>query len=258
MYVGRLSGCTFTEEWRSGLIDSFRYGTGLAVGDGDGDGWGEVAVGVSYYGRRLQVYEFNGATYQLSWQDPIGSDTDSVEFGDLDGDGVDELAVGTACWSDFSSRIYDGSSLTYSTPSAGITRVAIGDVDGDGNKEVVSGVGTTCGGSSSPQPAFQVTKYNGSDGSYSTPFTSPALATSSDTLVWLDTGQHIPGGAEEIVVGLQSPAGGRVMVYRRAGPTWQQGWEWLPRSPRNRCTASRLETWTAMESPRSWWLERHG
>jgi|GEM_PF-5691848 len=148
VYVGSLSGVNFEQNWVSPIIKSFRWSKELSIGDSDMDGFKEIAVGVSWYGRYLIVYEWNGVGFDLKFLDRIGSDVDSVLFCNLDQDANDELLVGTACWNDYSTRVYDNVEDSLSLvfhQSGGITDVAAGDVNGDGLFEIISFQGTRCG-----------------------------------------------------------------------------------------------------------------
>ena len=201
VYVGEVHEDKFMQEWKSPWIGSFHWSTELAVGDSDNDGKKEIAVGVSWYGRYLVVYEWTGSTYTQVFRDNIGSDVNSVAYGDIDGDGVEELLVGTACWSDYALRVYDSFSLTYRLHQ-GSTIVAAGDVDGDNKKEIVTGAGTYCGYATTPSPVIKV--FEGIDGGYNVSWTSETLPHLAE-LIYVCTGDLISSPSEEIAMSTYYP-----------------------------------------------------
>jgi len=144
LHIGRVSGGSWLPAASSSIISSFRYGDELSVGDANDNGIPEIAVGVSWYGRYLSVMEYDGMTYDRIFHEVIGSDVNSVHYADVDGDGVDELLVGTACWEDFSYRVYDGYTLAHRV-SGGSCAVAAADVSGDGTPDVIAVSGAYCG-----------------------------------------------------------------------------------------------------------------
>ena len=223
VYVGEVHEDKFMQEWKSPWIGSFRWSTELAVGDSDNDGKKEIAVGVSWYGRYLVVYEWTGSTYTQVFRDNIGSDVNSVAYGDIDGDGVEELLVGTACWSDYSARIYDNFSLVYKK-SRGATHVSAGDVDEDGIEEMIVGSGCKCGGSTTPIPVVQIVEWNGS--AYNISWTSePFPLPQPEGRVFVDAGQLLKGSAEEIVAGTHYLNPATLRVYSKAAKSYECIWE---------------------------------
>ena len=208
VYVGEVHEGKFKQEWKSPWIGSFRKSTELAVGDSDNDGKKEIAVGVSWYGRYLVVYEWTGSTYTQVFRDNIGSDVDSVAYGDVDGDGVEELLVGTACWSDYALRVYDNFSLTYRLHQ-GSTIVAAGDVDGDNKKEIVTGAGTYCGHATTPSPVIKVFEWI--DGGYNVSWTSETLPHLA-YLIYVCTGDLIGSPSEEIAMSTCYPGESTTMI----------------------------------------------
>ena len=208
VYVGEVHEGKFKQEWKSPWIGSFRWSTELAVGDSDNDGKKEIAVGVSWYGRYLVVYEWTGSTYTQVFRDNIGSDVNSVAYGDVDGDGVEELLVGTACWSDYALRVYDSFSLTYRLHQ-GSTIVAAGDVDGDNKKEIVTGAGTYCGYATTPSPVIKV--FEGIDGGYNVSWTSETLPHLAE-LIYVCTGDLISSPSEEIAMSTYYPGKSTAMI----------------------------------------------
>ena len=221
VYVGEVHGGKFMQEWKSPWIGSFRWSTELAVGDSDNDGKKEIAVGVSWYGRYLVVYEWTGSTYTQVFRDNIGSDVNSVAYGDIDGDGVEELLVGTACWSDYSARIYDNFSLVYKK-SRGATHVSAGDVDEDSIEEMIVGSGCKCGGSTTPIPIVQIVEWNGS--AYNISWTSKPFPQPEER-VFVDAGQLLKGSAEEIVAGTHYLNPSTLRVYSKAAKSYECIWE---------------------------------
>ena len=156
-YVGKVgNNGNFSIEWKSPAY-YLRFATEFAVGDLDSDGKKELVIGLSYWDRKLVSYEYTGSTYTKIFEDNIGSDVDSVFVAD------NRLFVGTQCWSDYGLRVYKQYSLEFSDTGDGITFVCAGDVNGDGVVEIIRGIGTQCGGASSPRPSFSIydTNYSG-------------------------------------------------------------------------------------------------
>jgi len=223
VYVGEVHEGEFKQEWKSPWIGSIRWSTELAVGDSDNDGKKEIAVGVSWYGRYLVVYEWTGSTYTQVFRDNIGSDVNSVAYGDVDGDGIEELLAGTTCWSDYSARIYDNFSLVY-RKSRGSTYVSAGDVDEDGIEEMIVGSGCKCGGSTTPIPIVQIVEWNGS--AYNISWTSePFPFPQPSERVYVNAGQLLKGSAEEIVAGTHYRNPAILRVYSKAAKSYECIWE---------------------------------
>jgi hypothetical protein len=227
VYVGEITGTppVFAVEWQSEWIGTIRYGRELAVGDGDGDGRKEIAVAVSWYGRRLQVYEFDGSTYRHAWGDNIGSDTDSLQYADVNGDGREELLVGTACWSDYGVRVYNGSSLAFARQGIGRTDVTAGDLNGDGALEIATGSGTWCGGSPSPVPAVTILGFGGAG---YTPLFSASTPIGAAGRVLVAAGRLSGAPADELayVTSLVNNGNQHVGVFRWDGGSWTKAWSW--------------------------------
>ena len=94
--------------------------------------------------------------------------------------------------------------------------------DGDGKLEIIRGVGTQCGGSSSPRPTFSIY-----DETYSKVFTSPELSQNIDSRVYLITGELLPRGGEEIAVGTWSNVQsypGNIKIFQYNGSTYEEVW----------------------------------
>lgn len=186
VYVYEFVNGHFYLEWQSPSIDSIHWPTELAVGDIDGDGINEIIIGVTWWGRYLVSYEYNGSGYTEIFRDNIGSDVDSVCVSDINNDGREDLVVGTCCWSDYAVRVYDNYLLSDSVTSA-MTSVSVLDVDNDGIEEIIAGVGTQCGlYASSPRPVVKVYKFNGS---LEQIFVSNELTSNNEVKVWVSSGK---------------------------------------------------------------------
>ena len=217
-YVGEVgNNGNFSIEWKSPAY-YLRFATEFAVGDLDSDGKKELVMGLSWWDRKLVSYEYTGSTYTKIFEDNIGSDVDSVFVAD------NRLFVGTRCWSDYGLRVYKQYSLEFSDTGDGSTIVCVGDVNGDGVVEIIRGIGTQCGGSSSPRPSFSIYDTN-----YSKIFTSSELSKNNDVVVYVATGELISGNGEEIAIGTWSGATQsypeNIRIFQYNGSTYEEVWK---------------------------------
>ncbi|RKY14015.1 MAG: hypothetical protein DRP63_08950, partial [Planctomycetota bacterium] len=141
LYVFGWDGSTFGPEHKRGLPGTTRNPRNVTVGDVDNDGRNEVIASISWYGRKLVVYEWNGSQFLTSYTHNLGSDYESAEVCDTDNDGQNELLCGTSHWSDWGVRIYEWDGSTYKSvwrKQFGLSQEAtVGDIDGDGKNEIV-------------------------------------------------------------------------------------------------------------------------
>jgi|GEM_PF-2772852 len=213
-----------TSVWQSNLISSFRYPKEISIGDSDGDGNPEIAVSVSWDGRFLVVYEWNGSGFSEFFTDYFGSDGDASYYADVDGDGVEELLVSTACWSDYAARIYDGNILTARFNGLGVSHsIKAGNLFGDSSLEIVRFSDSVCG-QDDPAPSVDIFKYNGSNYDHIGSVALPDNATTGGQHPIGDIGDIIGDGYDELaeIVYGSSNKLDSLVIYSFDGTTFYQ------------------------------------
>lgn len=130
---GRGSG--LHRRWRGGGLGRLLL---VATGDVDNDNYPEI---VAVAGRDLKVYDWNGATYTLRWEQYLPKDGLSLTAGEVDPGGPPALVIGTRD----SVLLYTVTSLGISLlaqtllyPNAFFRSVALADVNRDERCEVVA------------------------------------------------------------------------------------------------------------------------
>jgi hypothetical protein len=194
-------------------INIGEYTETAAVGDVDNDGINELVVGVSWYGRKLQIYENNGTNnFVLDWEADINSDVRGVAIADLDNDGINEIVAALGQWSGYAVRIYKyvtGSYVnvwSFNAPQVVFKFVEIADLDSDGKKEIIIG-------SIETNSSLRVIKHV-SGNQYQQVWVTAMPASVRDILV-SDLDRDL---AMELVVAFQNG----VFVYRYEGGAYQQ------------------------------------
>lgn len=220
LIIGEISGIgVFSTEWVSPPY-YFRFSSQIAVGDLNKNGKKEVILGLTFYDRTLIAHEFNGSTYPVVFEDPIGSDVDSVfvsgEF----------LIVGTKCWSDYGLRVYHTNNLIFSNLGAGKSDVSAGDLNGDGDVEIAHVTGGSCGGGETPA-ALSVY-----DSKFQRVYFTGALNAAPSWSAYLTTGKLLGGGGSELVLGTSAYSQGHsvVHIFQSSSGSYQRVWQ-DPRGP---------------------------
>ena len=129
------NGNRFHRRWRGG-------GSGRLVlvetADIDGDSYPEI---VAVAGRDLKVYDWNGDTYVLKWEETLPREALSVVAGALDSNGPGTIAIGTRdsvllfAWTPLGLSAL---SQTLMYPNAYFRSISLDDVNGDGRSEVIA------------------------------------------------------------------------------------------------------------------------
>jgi hypothetical protein len=197
IYIGTVENESFVQEWKSGHL-YIRYGPELTTADFDNNGKRELIAALSWYSRRLDVYEYDtiAQSYALIYRDNIGSDSNSVHVED------NFLLVGTACWSDYSLRQYNSSyQMIFRDPNGRTTDVSAGDLDGDGQVELVSGVTINCNPDYSIPSELRIYNDNGT-GYIPTVIASGTELSPNPYIdhIWSTTGELFDEGGEELVI----------------------------------------------------------
>lgn len=132
------TGGNYVEEW-STLIQPNNNSRILpvAVGDVNNDGKNEFLVNV-FRMNKLQIYQWNGTTYEMILEQSIGNDYAPAAIFDIDRDGLNELVIDDK--GGISVYEYLNSSLVkvWAAGNGHCNQIAIGDPDGDGKKEAVA------------------------------------------------------------------------------------------------------------------------
>jgi hypothetical protein len=231
VYVGSVSGGTWTERWRSPGVASFRFATHLAVGDVNGNGRPDIIAPVAWYGRRIEIWESDGAGgFTSILSTGLGSDGTCAALGDFDGDGDREFVVGLACWGGYGVRVYDGLASIWSVGGLGQTRVSALDVDEDGLDELLVGTGSTCGGSGTEAPTLNVYEFAAGP-TFSLVAASPTLAdfAAGSQRVSLVHGGNLAGDEQNeifICAGRIQGTGFECYLYRLDAAVLARLWTW--------------------------------
>ncbi|MBZ0108078.1 MAG: FG-GAP-like repeat-containing protein [Candidatus Scalindua rubra] len=136
IYIIGYNGTNYQIEWQIGALGNE---VGSAIGDVNADGVLELVVFLDGGANNIQIYRFDGQTYNMEWQSceiaPSGG-----EIGDVDGDGIKEIVVGS--WSG-EVYIYGYDGTTYqlewqtATPSPYVDVEKIWDFNRDGKLEIL-------------------------------------------------------------------------------------------------------------------------
>jgi hypothetical protein len=241
LYVGSFKAGVWTEEWKSPDPLSILWGTELAVADLDRDGANELVVAISSPGRRVELWEWDGSTYQEpKTLNTYGTDADSVAIGDVDGDGRDELVVGLSCWTGLGVQVYDETNFTFYQGEMGMSRVALGDVDGDARSEILVGTGDDCRMVYQPyevtvskevktrKKVVRLFEHEGGK-TYVEKAISPDISQEDFSIVVVDTGDLTGDKAAE-VVGCAGYVTVTCKAFSYSGGQFHQDWSWASKA----------------------------
>ena len=143
---------------------------GIAIGDLDGDGIQEFAVAQDYYGRKLQIYDYDAGSWSVVYEVNTG-DANDVVIADINRNGFPEVVTALSCYGELAVVAYEFDGMQYSAvfnsdtvgmPTAQYESISVGDPDGDGDLEIVAGSANRHGCYYTEETGLFVIGYNGS------------------------------------------------------------------------------------------------